>query len=79
MIPLSFTLLALCSAPQEPITYDLAYHELNRYLNAEKHELVQGVENLWDKYAVSSRELEDERGQTLTTLGGFLKGLGYVF
>ncbi|MCD4845371.1 MAG: type I restriction-modification system subunit M [Methanosarcinales archaeon] len=58
--------------------YDLAFNELNRYLNAEKRELIQVVEKLWDKYAVSSRELESERTQTLQTLDGFLKGLGYL-
>jgi len=43
----------------------------------EKRGRVQVVENLWDKYAVSSRELESERTETLQTLDGFLKGLGY--
>ena len=38
--------------------YDLVSNELNRYLNAEKRRLIAVVENLWDKYAVSSRELE---------------------
>src|SRR5271166_6236862 len=41
--------------------YDLANQELNRYLNAEKRRLIQAVENLWDKYAVSTRVLEFER------------------
>jgi type I restriction enzyme M protein len=41
--------------------YDLASQELNHYLNAEKRRLIQLVENLWDKYAVSSRSLESER------------------
>jgi len=58
--------------------YDLAYNELNRYLNAEKRGLVQMMEKLWDKYAVSNRELENERSETLQTLDGFLKGLGYL-
>ena len=58
--------------------YDLATGELNRYLNAEKRSLVAVVENLWDKYAVSSRELERERTETLKTLDGFLKSLGYL-
>jgi type I restriction enzyme M protein len=57
--------------------YDLANNELNRYLNAEKRALVDVVENLWDKYAVSSRELEAERAETLKVLDGFLGGLGY--
>jgi type I restriction enzyme M protein len=50
---------------------------LNRYLNAEKRSLIAGVEKLWDKYAVSSRELEKERSETLKTLNGFLEALGY--
>jgi len=58
--------------------YDLVNNELKRYLNAEKRLLVQGVENLWDKYAVSNRELEAEREATLKTLEGFVNGLGYL-
>jgi type I restriction enzyme M protein len=58
--------------------YDLANEELNRYLNAEKRVLVQVVENLWDKYSVSSRELETGRAGTLTILDGFLVGLEYL-
>jgi type I restriction enzyme M protein len=58
--------------------YDLANTELNRYLNAEKRRLVQAVENLWDKYAVSSRKLESSRAETLNTLNDFLAGLGYL-
>jgi len=58
--------------------YDLANQELNRYLNAEKRVLTQAAENLWDKYAVSSHELETVRAGTLKVLDGFLNGLGYV-
>jgi len=58
--------------------YDLANNELNRYLNAEKRGLIQVVENLWDKYAISSRALENERIETLKTLESFLSGLGYL-
>lgn len=58
--------------------YDIARAELERYLNAEKRGLVQGVENLWDKYAVSSKILEAERGTILKALEGFLNGLGYL-
>lgn len=58
--------------------YDIVQAELNRYLNAEKRELIGAVENLWEKYAVSSRELEEARGETLETLNEFLGGLGYV-
>lgn len=58
--------------------YDLANRELLRYLNAEKRALVGIIENLWDKYAVSSRVLEAEREKTLAALNGFLAGLGYL-
>jgi len=58
--------------------YDLAHNELNRYLNAEKRGLFAVVEKLWDKYAVSSRELEEQRAETLRTLDGFLRDLGYL-
>ena len=58
--------------------YDLASNELNRYLNAEKRGLIAVVENLWDKYAVSSRELESERAETLQKLDSFLEALGYL-
>jgi type I restriction enzyme M protein len=58
--------------------YDLANTELNRYLNAEKRRPVQAVENLWDKYAVSSRTLESKRAETLNALNDFLAGLGYL-
>ncbi|MGY0620598.1 N-6 DNA methylase [Lysobacter sp. A378] len=57
---------------------NLARAELTRYLNAEKRALISSVENLWDKYAVSSRELEAARGETLKALDGMLAGLGYV-
>ncbi|MCW1887012.1 type I restriction-modification system subunit M [Luteolibacter flavescens] len=58
--------------------HDLATGQLDRYLNAGKRELIRAVENLWDKYAVSSRVLEAERTETLVTLNGFLTGLGYL-
>jgi type I restriction enzyme M protein len=58
--------------------YDRVNQELNRYLNAEKRKVVHVVENLWDKYAVSSRTLESERVETLKVLNDFLEELGYV-
>lgn len=57
--------------------YDIARSELDRYLNAEKRILVQAVENLWDKYALSDRELQAARTKTLESLNGFLCGLKY--
>ena len=38
--------------------YDIASTELERYLNAEMRHLVSGVENLWNKYALSSQKME---------------------
>jgi len=58
--------------------YDYSSESLNRYLNTEKRQLTGIVENLWDKYFVSSRALEFERTTTLTALDGFLSGLGYL-
>jgi type I restriction enzyme M protein len=58
--------------------HDLATAELHRYLNAEKRELIAALENLWNKYAVSSRALEGERSNTLKTLDAFMAGLGYL-
>lgn len=58
--------------------HDLANMELLRYLNAEKRALLAIVENLWDKYALSSQTLEAERESTLSALNGFLTGLGYL-
>ena len=55
--------------------YDIARAELDRYLNAEKRVLVRAVENLWEKYAISADELEEQRATTLTTMGGFLTGI----
>ena len=47
-------------------------------INARKLALIQSVELVWDKYAVSSRVLETDRTATLAALDGFLKGLGYI-
>jgi len=58
--------------------YDWVKEQLTRYLNAEKRTLIARVENLWDKYAVSSRELETDREKTLKTLDTFLSKLGYL-
>lgn len=58
--------------------FDLIHIELMRYLNAEKRRLIQAVEHLWDKYAVSKIELEEKREELLGQLDEFLKALGYL-
>ena len=57
--------------------YDIARAELDRYLNAEKRLLVQAVEKLWEKYAVSVDAMNADRAVTIETLDAFLCGLGY--
>lgn len=57
---------------------NLVQQELLKYLNAEKRKLIAGIENLWDKYAVSSKELENERTDTLNELNEFLIELNYL-
>jgi type I restriction enzyme M protein len=57
---------------------DIASAELERYLNTEKRVLIHGVENLWDKYAVSSQKMEETRKETLGQLYDFLGRLGYL-
>jgi type I restriction enzyme M protein len=58
--------------------YDLAIEQLNRYLNAEKRTVIRIVEDLWDKYATSSRELEAATTGTLSALEAVLKELEYL-
>ena len=58
--------------------YDIASTELDRYLNAEMRHLVSGVENLWNKYAISTQKMEQSRVSTQERLDGFLAGLGYL-
>jgi type I restriction enzyme M protein len=55
----------------------LVQQELLKYLNAEKRKLIAGIEKLWDKYAVSSQELEVERTVILNELNKFLTELNY--
>jgi Type I restriction-modification system methyltransferase subunit len=57
---------------------DIARNELDRYLNAEKRTLIGAVENLWVKYAIAADVLESQRADTLTTMSGFMTGLGYL-
>ena len=58
--------------------YDIAREQLTRYLDAEIHDLLRTIENLWEKYAVGGRELEAIRSETAKLLDGYLSELGYV-
>ena len=57
--------------------YDVASRELNRYLSAEERVATQAAENLWKKYALSGKLLEEQRIVGLVALNDFLSGLGY--
>ena len=52
--------------------------ELERYLNAEKRQIVAQFDNLWDKYSVSHKVILSDRDDTLATLNKFLTELKYV-
>lgn len=56
---------------------DLVLGELLKYLNSEKRKLIAGLEKMWDKYAVSSKFMEEQREKTLSKLNSFLKDLHY--
>ncbi|ADL42111.1 type I restriction-modification system, M subunit [Caldicellulosiruptor obsidiansis OB47] len=57
--------------------FELISNQLEKYLNAEKKELIKIFEKLWDKYHVSLEHLLKEREQEVSRLNKFLEELGY--
>ncbi|WP_041082638.1 type I restriction-modification system subunit M [Thermotoga profunda] len=57
--------------------YEAIKQHLEKYLNAEKKELIRVFENLWDKYKISLKELKEERDKEIRKLEEFLNKLGY--
>jgi type I restriction enzyme M protein len=51
---------------------------LDRYISAQRQQVVAAFENWWDKYRVTLTEIERGRDAAAKDLQGFLKGLGYV-
>jgi len=51
---------------------------VNRYVAAQRKQVVAAFENWWDKYRVTLTEIEDKRDKAAQALQEFLKGLGYV-
>ena len=47
------------------------------YLRADQRACVAAIENLWNKYAVTAKEIEVERDAASGQLRGFLEALGY--
>ncbi len=52
--------------------------ELEKYINAEKKEVIKIFEKLWDKYKISLNQLIAERDGEVRKLNEFLKQLGYI-
>jgi type I restriction enzyme M protein len=52
--------------------------ELTRYVTTHRQRLIASLENLWDKYKVTLRDIEGQRDAAKARLDGFLKELGYV-
>jgi len=51
---------------------------VERYIAAQRKQIVAAFENWWDKYGVTLKEIEQTRDAAAEALQGFLKGLGYV-
>lgn len=51
---------------------------LKTYMKQHLTAIVSYIENLWDKYKVTAREIETERDHEAEKLNGFLKSLGYI-
>jgi len=48
------------------------------YLEADRRAVTAAIETLHDKYAVTLRDIEDQRASAASVLGRYLKALGYV-
>ena len=51
---------------------------VERYMAAQRKQIVAAFENWWDKYRVTLTEIEGKRDEAAKALQGFLKGLRYV-
>ncbi|MBD2530978.1 type I restriction-modification system subunit M N-terminal domain-containing protein [Nostoc flagelliforme FACHB-838] len=54
-------------------------NQLNRYVNAHRQQVIAALENWWDKYRVTLRDIEAKRDEAAKRLDEFLKGLGYAY
>ncbi|EAO4572756.1 restriction endonuclease subunit S [Salmonella enterica] len=55
----------------------LLLNTYNRYLRAEQRACITAIENLWNKYAVTAKEIEVARNKATEKLRFFLEELGY--
>jgi type I restriction enzyme M protein len=51
---------------------------VERYISAQRKQIIAAFENWWDKYRITLNEIEQKRDAAAVALQGFLKGLGYV-
>ena len=51
---------------------------VERYMAAQRKQIVAAFENWWDKYRVTLTQIEGKRDEAANALQGFLKGLRYV-
>ena len=51
---------------------------VERYMTAQRKQIVAAFENWWDKYRVTLTEIEGKRDEAAKALQGFLKDIGYV-
>ena len=59
-------------------TPDNLNNVIQRYIAAQRKQIVTAFENWWDKYRVTLNEIEQKRDAAALGLQGFLRGLGYV-
>jgi len=57
--------------------YEVIKKQMEKYLNAEKKEVIKIFEKLWDKYKVPLNELLKERDEEVNKLNDFLRKLNY--
>lgn len=58
--------------------HDWVIEQLQRYLGAETRSVLNDFENLWDKYAVSVRQIEGSQNEIEAKLDQFLSSLKYT-
>ena len=51
---------------------------LERYVRAQRQQVVAAFEGWWDKYCVTLTNIEDKRSAAETALGHYLRVLGYA-
>ncbi len=72
----------LTSQAAAELLLTILYNDMNviveRYIAAQRKQIVAAFENWWDKYRVTLTEIETKRDEAAKMLQGFLKGLRYV-